>query len=580
MRIPALIFVISALFVGAAFAAPTDPTIAAVDFSALAQPGPYKAGFTAFVVDDPSRPGDGSTFLARPIPVYVWYPVDPETVEGMTPDAVYPLDPLYMTSLLSTSSDWEAVGMDPAWQEPLPSANAPFPLVMISPGWGAPAWMHMSYGTRLASHGYVVAVLYHFGDQWWPWEPPFDHISMACWNRPRDVSFALTELLARNETPGDLLEGAVLPDKVAASGWSLGGYASMVLAAGDDNVCELFLDPMWVEMFGPPPPETCSATPADPRIKAIMPLDGSNQVLRFEELARVRVPAMGMGEEWTFLALDPGWGSWQARQHAAFSGRPSYRVDVFNTNHQSFSDMCPAVLVLGALGIFTPEDVQWWLDMICTGITPWEESNPLVTKYMVAFLKQQFGGDPSVRAMLTPGYALTSEPLIEFFVTEKRNPNNIYEEFPGWPEEFIYFPHQPGSEQARGEKDPTGLMIARLPGGGHVAQGAPAGPAVTRNAESPQIPAATYIGQNFPNPFNPSTKFEFGLDRPSRASLAVYDAAGRLVRVVADRSYPAGQHAEYWDGKDANGRAVASGVYFYRFDTGTFAQTKKMVLVR
>ena len=68
MRIPALLFVISALFVGAAFAATTDPTITAVDFSALAQPGPYKAGFTTFIVDDPSRPGDGSAFSRARFP--------------------------------------------------------------------------------------------------------------------------------------------------------------------------------------------------------------------------------------------------------------------------------------------------------------------------------------------------------------------------------------------------------------------------------------------------------------------------------------------------------------------------------
>ena len=94
------------------------------------------------------------------------------------------------------------------------------------------------------------------------------------------------------------------------------------------------------------------------------------------------------------------------------------------------------------------------------------------------------------------------------------------------------------------------------------------------------MPAASYLSQNFPNPFNPRTRIEFGLDTSSRVSLAVYDAAGRLVRVVASRDYPAGQYAEFWDGKDGNGRAVASGVYFYRLDAGTITQTRKMVLVR
>jgi hypothetical protein len=93
-------------------------------------------------------------------------------------------------------------------------------------------------------------------------------------------------------------------------------------------------------------------------------------------------------------------------------------------------------------------------------------------------------------------------------------------------------------------------------------------------------PGASYLSQNFPNPFNPATVIAFGLGKPAVASLRIYDAAGRLVRVLVEGNRAAGQYTELWDGRDASGSAVASGVYFCRLDAGTFTQTKKAVLLR
>ena len=108
----------------------------------------------------------------------------------------------------------------------------------------------------------------------------------------------------------------------------------MVLAGGDDNIGEIFDNPEYTSFFGPVPPETFVPNFPDPRIKVIVLLDGSNQCLHFYELERIRTPAMGMGQEWsTLLALMPGWESWQARQHAAMQGHPSYRVDVADAYH-------------------------------------------------------------------------------------------------------------------------------------------------------------------------------------------------------------------------------------------------------
>ncbi len=410
----------------------------AKDVPGSGQKGPYEVGHTNFLICDAERPPAPG---GRPIAVYVWYPVDPQDVDSSTPEAIYPEDPFFNWIPPDTSSDWESYGLDGAYQEPAPSSDSPFPLVMVSPGWGGPAMNFIYLGTRLASHGFVVAILTHYGDGILPWYP-LDHIAVASLNRPRDVSFVLTELLLRNEAPGDLLYNLVRPDQIAASGHSLGGYATLTLAGGDDEVCDSFLSQN-------PPEETCIASPPDPRIKVIVPLDGSNQILRFYELARITTPTLGIGQEWETAE------SWQARQHAAISGQPCYRVDLNNSVHMTFSNICEAARLLGDKGILPPEVVQLWLQLYCTNTIPSSDAHRLVTKYMIAFLKTHLVGETGYQQILTPGWAITREQDIEFFVTERINANATDED---WPCCYMYFPNQPGSEQERAEKDPIEML--------------------------------------------------------------------------------------------------------------------------
>jgi hypothetical protein len=93
-------------------------------------------------------------------------------------------------------------------------------------------------------------------------------------------------------------------------------------------------------------------------------------------------------------------------------------------------------------------------------------------------------------------------------------------------------------------------------------------------------PATSFLGQNYPNPFNPATTLSFGLSEPGKVSLRIYDAAGRLVRVLVNEDRPAGRYDETWDGADDAGRDVASGIYFYSLKAGDFKDTRKMVLLR
>lgn len=73
--------------------------------------------------------------------------------------------------------------------------------------------------------------------------------------------------------------------------------------------------------------------------------------------------------------------------------------------------------------------------------------------------------------------------------------------------------------------------------------------------------ASARLLPNAPNPFNPATELRFALDEAGQAALNIYDLQGRLVRAFPAAAYAAGAHAVTWDGRDAAGRAVASGVY-------------------
>ncbi|HEU4366366.1 MAG TPA: FlgD immunoglobulin-like domain containing protein, partial [Candidatus Krumholzibacteria bacterium] len=95
------------------------------------------------------------------------------------------------------------------------------------------------------------------------------------------------------------------------------------------------------------------------------------------------------------------------------------------------------------------------------------------------------------------------------------------------------------------------------------------------------IPASTNaLGQNAPNPFNPSTRIEYSLAARARAVIAIHDSSGRLVRRLDGGVLPAGRHAAAWDGRDTLGRPVASGVYFYRLEGIPAAGAKRMVLLK
>jgi hypothetical protein len=89
------------------------------------------------------------------------------------------------------------------------------------------------------------------------------------------------------------------------------------------------------------------------------------------------------------------------------------------------------------------------------------------------------------------------------------------------------------------------------------------------------MPLTYSLSQNYPNPFNPSTTIEYQLPKSSLVRLTVYDLIGREVAVLVNDRKDAGVYDVRFDAS-----ALASGVYFCRLTAGSFAQARKLILVR
>jgi len=97
-------------------------------------------------------------------------------------------------------------------------------------------------------------------------------------------------------------------------------------------------------------------------------------------------------------------------------------------------------------------------------------------------------------------------------------------------------------------------------------------------AVGPVVP--NRLEQNHPNPFNPSTTIGFSLREGGPVSLVIYGVDGTRIRTLVDESMKPGAYSRPWDGRDDQGQAVASGVYFYKINANHFTAVKKMVLLK
>lgn len=101
------------------------------------------------------------------------------------------------------------------------------------------------------------------------------------------------------------------------------------------------------------------------------------------------------------------------------------------------------------------------------------------------------------------------------------------------------------------------------------------GPELAAEPHTLSLPTEYALHQNFPNPFNPTTRISYYLPKTGNATLTIYDLLGREIATLVDGVQTAGNHSILFDGA-----SLPSGIYFYRLQTESFTTTKKMVLLK
>jgi hypothetical protein len=188
---------------------------------------------------------------------------------------------------------------------------------MMSPGLGGDNSGYIFIGTRLATYGFVVATLTHCSESG-------SDMAVSLLNRIQDTPFAIDQMLLKNSTDGELLKGTLDQSRIAMAGHSVGGYITYALAGGDDEICDALYGVHYAADTVVYPPYTCVPGVADPRIKAILSLDGT-PLMRYHELARISVPSLILGEpvERLRIGAGPSLETLNARPHAGIGRSPT-----------------------------------------------------------------------------------------------------------------------------------------------------------------------------------------------------------------------------------------------------------------
>jgi hypothetical protein len=105
-------------------------------------------------------------------------------------------------------------------------------------------------------------------------------------------------------------------------------------------------------------------------------------------------------------------------------------------------------------------------------------------------------------------------------------------------------------------------------------------PVEWEDVDQAKLPEEFDLRQNYPNPFNPNTMIEYALPKPAHVTIEIYNLLGQKVNVLVDEDQKIGRYQVAWDGKDKDGRELASGIYFYRIQAGDFVKCKKMIMLK
>lgn len=95
-----------------------------------------------------------------------------------------------------------------------------------------------------------------------------------------------------------------------------------------------------------------------------------------------------------------------------------------------------------------------------------------------------------------------------------------------------------------------------------------------------ELPNDFILGQNYPNPFNPMTSIDIKLKQISYLKISIIDMEGKEIKVIGDQKYSAGRSTLQWDGTNANGHLMPSGIYYYSLKSNKSVISKKMILIK
>lgn len=95
-----------------------------------------------------------------------------------------------------------------------------------------------------------------------------------------------------------------------------------------------------------------------------------------------------------------------------------------------------------------------------------------------------------------------------------------------------------------------------------------------------ELPSEFYLGDNYPNPFNPGTRIRYSLPERTHVKLTIYNMKGQAVNILDHAIREIGEYEVTWNGNMQNGRPASSGIYYYHLEAGSFVQVKKMTLLR
>lgn len=334
-------------------------------------PGPYRVGRTTFTVSDPARGG-------RTLMVDAWYPVDARDASGAAKSQY----DLVLSSIESPT----------ALDAPPVSRRGGFPLVVFSHGSGGVRFQSWFLTEHLASHGFVVVAPDHSGntayDQLFGTTLPGQVMTRE---RPLDVSFVISQMLTRAADPADPFAGRIDPRRIGVVGHSFGAFTALALAAGYQDI------------------------PADPRVKAIVPIAPTSAPFTEAELASIRTPTLLLGGTSDITTpIDPE----TTRAWALLNARPAYRVDVRNAGHSSFTNICDLRDALLGAGL-PPDLLQFLIDLAAEGcaptLIPIAQAQQITNLYVTAFLSVALRTDLGQHRVFAPPYPRLRQLPVDFF---------------------------------------------------------------------------------------------------------------------------------------------------------------------